>query len=171
VSGEVTRHDGRHGKGDLLRLACELHHGSGKLLVLHSNAICEPRSVETSIVHGYSRASPTPPDTPPPRRPVCPLVTCSTYTTQNLHVKCASTLHLLAAKIRLRGRTNPLPSPPFATPQKSEHASLENANPRPKTPDPYPPSSPRCHPQKQVTTNIATFYSTSAFNFTIINIP
>jgi hypothetical protein len=28
-----------------------------------------------------------------------------------------------------------------------------------------------CHPQKQVTTNIAPFYSTFAFNFTIINIP
>jgi hypothetical protein len=32
-------------------------------------------------------------------------------------------------------------------------------------------ASPSCHPQKQVTTNIATFYSTCVFNFTIINIP
>jgi hypothetical protein len=28
-----------------------------------------------------------------------------------------------------------------------------------------------CHPQKQLTRNIAPFYSISAFNFTIINIP
>jgi hypothetical protein len=32
-------------------------------------------------------------------------------------------------------------------------------------------ASPPCYLRKQVTTNIATFYSTSVFNFTIINIP
>jgi hypothetical protein len=105
---------------------------------------------------------PIPSSQRPPRRR-----SQSRYQTRRLHQTVTlgfAETEFAIATYGLQHHSTPLPKSTFPKSSLFLHVG-------PYAHDNSSTASPRCHPLKQVTTNIATFYSTCVFNFTIINIP